>query len=524
MKFSSKLKVGSLALALLMFSLLLASCGSPTPVAAVATPGANVLPFAGLTPVATAKTTTKTNPTTTKATVPPTVTPVISNLPTVTPPPTLAPKPTNTPLPPTATPAPPTATPTATPAPPTATATAVVASTAAETALPPTATPIAPPPTNLNHYLGLADWWDVAHDAGATAYNGNETTLTASNVSQLKPSWNTVMSSSYAPVWNKQVVIENVGGQFQNFDLTNGNSGATYGVKNPGAAFRVWAAGRIFTLEDNGQYLASYNISDGKQLFRTTHQGSSDQGIANGTISTIAQADGTVLIGSNSGGNGPSTDYILNALSGGVNWKINTGAQSQWRIGGNVAVLYTVGNLTGYNLQSGRQLWQINTKQPMDYIADATRLLEVNTVNSATQPGSVTINSYNISNGQQEWTKKYGGSLQASLLGSNSRQVFVAVTDQSSQTTILYALDATNGNEQWKQTVSNVGPAALAGNLLFVATGGKVSVLNTADGSSVTSIDSGQSQISWLAVAEGHLLVATPNGSNFNLNVYALSS
>ena len=186
----------------------------------------------------------------------------------------------------------------------------------------------------------------MSHDAGRTRYNDNEKTLTAGNVQNLQPVWQTAMGSQYALVWNGFVITLNADGQFQNFAIKDGTPGAAYGSKTPYAEFGLWAVGRLYTVEGQGEFLAAYNAMGGQQIFRQSHNRPGDSLVADGSFGVVTQSDGTVLLGTtNNTNNGAAeaTSYSLSGQDGSVKWAVKTGVGSNWAVTGKVAILNNYG-------------------------------------------------------------------------------------------------------------------------------------------------------------------------------------
>ena len=151
----------------------------------------------------------------------------------------------------------------------------------------------------------------------------------------------------------------------------------------------------------------------------------------------------------------------------------------------------------------------------------------VNTVAGAVGDGPVTVNAYNAQNGKVRWLKKFNGQFAATLLGTSGKQLLVNISDVTNKQNTVYALDVTNGNQLWKVTSPSSDPnprpaSALINNLLFVADGNKVRIIETASGKVNHEITTDQPNIDWLAVAEGHLLVSGNVAGKEQLSVYGL--
>ena len=372
----------------------------------------------------------------------------------------------------------------------------------------------------------------MSHDAGRTRYNGNEKILTAGNVQNLQPVWQTAMSSRYALVWNGFVITLNPDGQFQNFAIKDGTPGVAYGSKAPYTDFGMWSVGRLYTVEGQGEFLAAYDALGGQQIFRQTHNRPGDSLVVDADFSVVSQSDGTVLLGTvnnTNSGAAETTGYALSGQDGTVKWAVKTGVGSNWALTGKVGILNNYGTLTGYDLVGGKQLWQTDTKLPTVFMAAQDTVFAVNTVAGAVTEGPVTVNAYNAQTGKARWTKKFDGKFAAQLLGTNGKQLFVNISDATSKQNTIYALDAINGNQLWKlnnpSNDSNPRPAsALIDNLFFVADGNKVRVIETATGKVNREITTDQPNIDWLAVAEGRLLVSGNVADKAQLTVYGLPS
>lgn len=481
---------------------LLAACGDVTPqVAVVVTPGADILPFSGLTP----------NNTITAATVAPTTKPPtpIPGLPTVTPPPvppsntpvpvnnpspvnqaTTAPAATNTPFPPTNTPVPPTNT----PVPPT------------NTPAPPTNTPIPPTPTK------------VAPTAAPTP-----------NIVQAKELWHTPMNSSGPLTWNGFAIIRNNDNQFQTVNLKDGSLGPAFGDKSPAGGAIVGSNGRLYTLEGNGEFLTCYDLQTGQQVFRTSHNRAGDQNINDNYVSAISPADDIVLTGtSNNDNNGGAniTAYALSTQDGSVKWSLTTQAGTDWTVIGNVAILHNYGSLVGFNLQTGQQLWQVKGGTPVQIVEANNTLYTLTIVANAASSGPAVLTAYYPQNGGVKWRNQYKGNLSAKVLDINTTQLFAEIYDTSSNKGTLYALELNNGKQMWKVDFDDSDaaiPATATNNALYVANNGNIFVFNAQNGRNNTQLQTGQNKISGLNIAGNNLLASLPaDNSSYNLIAYNL--
>jgi hypothetical protein len=540
--FNTKSKVFGLFLVTIILTLLLGGCGDTTETIVAVNPtiGANILPYSSLgatTPVAT-----------TAGVLIPTVT-LAPGLPTVTPrpapttnnntttavvalntstsaetTPTTTVAPTATPVPPTNTQAPPPP-PTNTPVPPTNTPIAPTATATQAPPPPPTATPSG----SSGNYLALADWWTVSHDSGRTRFNSNEKTINASNVKQLQAAWNTAMGNYYALVWNGQVIIDNNSNQFQNFSISDGTPSITYGNNDRYSDYAMWALGRVYSVEGNGEFLTAYDALGGGQIFRTSHKQPADNAIEDTIIGTVAQNDGTVLLGTADMNNNNSvspTNYALSGTDGTTKWSTVKGVGSSWSASDKIAVLGNATNLTGFNLQAGNQVWQVKAATPLSFMLAQNSVIALTIAANPNVAGPITISSYDNQTGKVKWNQTYRGRLAGRLLGTDGKLVYLIGTDQVNNINTIYALNFGTGQEAWKLSlpqVNDVRASAIINNLLFVGDGSNINVIETSGGKLMHQLNTDLKNIAWLAVAEGHVLASGSIDTNtYKLDVYGL--
>ncbi|NWJ94293.1 MAG: PQQ-binding-like beta-propeller repeat protein [Chloroflexi bacterium] len=382
-------------------------------------------------------------------------------------------------------------------------------------------------PIGGNSFSSLSDWWNVNHDASNTNYNPNEKVLTAANVSSLAKKWIMGTPSTYTLVWNGFVISSNSNGQLQSYEINTGEPAATYVGSNSEPfstyiaseylePFAILSSGLLFlyTKQDKGRCLTSYDLLSGSLVSCVPHQGSD-----NNSVSQIVQANNLVLTSTFSEEKKDLVGYAFNAQNGQVKWSVKelgkttptdsrsangglAGDWEDWVVAGNLAILNTP-TAIAYDLNSGREVWH----KDLPYSDSLGRDIMAANGTVIVSARKSEFYAYDASTGNLKWSKTPDNAGSGRLLATNGTQVFVSTFNN---TNMVYSLDLATGKVLWQQPLEALSSAALTNDLLFIAAGNNVYALQATTGKIVHKLDVTSKEeypIQHLAVAEGHLIV-----------------
>ncbi len=370
-----------------------------------------------------------------------------------------------------------------------------------------------------NSFNDLSDWWNVWHDASNTNYNPNEKILNASNINLVIRKWARDTLSPYALVWNNFVISRNRSGQLQAYEIEAGKPAATYGTSKDGT-FAILGTGLLYTTEEDGNFLAAYDLLGGSQAFRTKAAQSS----AGSQVSVVVQANSLVLTGtSREGGNASA----YNGQEGKLKWSAKTSepsyAGTNWVVAGNLAILNSVPQAIAYDMNTGREVWR------KDLAAGLSRqmLAANNTLVTYKTNGGVTpaeFNAYDAQTGNLKWSKTFDNTSSGGILASNGSQLFLETNSETSSA--VYALELATGKELWRKSFQGLIPraATLTNDLLFFASGSSIYAVQTSDGKTLQKLG-----VQWVVeyvtqiiVSEGQLVITGSDIKN-NYTTFVLS-
>ncbi|HZU01780.1 MAG TPA: PQQ-binding-like beta-propeller repeat protein [Ktedonobacteraceae bacterium] len=427
-----RVALGLLLLALLVIgtwpftSFFATRSAAPSPDTRSLTPAPTSLPTPKPTPVPTSITRPKPTPASTPV---PTTVPTPKPTSASTPVPTLIPRPKPTPVPttvPTPKPTPvPTLIPTPRPTPvPTPKPTPVPTTV-------PTPTPTPPPPSANSN--GAMFGYDLQH----THYNPNETSINASNVSQLTLAWTASVSTYASPVYaNGIVYVPGFNGSLYAFNAT---TGATLWVTSLSTSWintTVAVAGGIVYVGCDDSNLYALNASTGAILWAKNANNSF-------VFSSPAVANGILYLGTDNG-----TFYAFNATTGAPLWTYTATSSNVASITApavvNGIVYFSSDNGSVYALDATTGVLKWSTPIPGLYLSAPA------VANGILYIGANSLYALNATTGAIIWVST------ANKGFSSSPAVVNGIVYDGSYDHTIYAFDAKTGAVIWTCRTGNV--------------------------------------------------------------------
>jgi outer membrane protein assembly factor BamB/tRNA A-37 threonylcarbamoyl transferase component Bud32 len=368
----------------------------------------------------------------------------------------------------------------------------------------PTTVP-APIPSNANSNCAMFGY-NLQH----THYNPNETTINASNVSQLTLDWTASVSTYASPVYaNGIVYVPGYNGSLYAF---NANTGGTLWVTPLSTSWInitvAVAGGIVYVGTDDGK-LNALNASTGAILWTST---------ANNVFvnSSPALANGIVYIGTDNG-----TFYAFNATTGATLWTFTATSTKLASITApavvNGIVYFSSDNGSVYALDATTGALKWSTPIPSLYFSAPA------VVNGILYIGANNLYALNANTGAIIWVSAANKGFSSSPAVVNGI-VYVGSYDHN-----IYAFNATTGAVIWNYTTGGVmiypSPLVIPGVVFMGSDDYTFYALDASTGAKLWSFHLGSFVEGEPAVANGIVyLVGTRNGTLYAFHLPAGST
>jgi outer membrane protein assembly factor BamB len=330
-------------------------------------------------------------------------------------------------------------------------------------------------------HSGVVDWPEYGFDAANTTHNPLETVLDPSNVGSLRRIWFTRLADtvSSAPALVDGVLYVCAQAHLHALDAATG--GELWQVDVPGwSGCRDPAVhdGRVF-VNDSSERLYAFDASTGAELWVTSLDGSA-------TPAAPTIADGVVYVGSSNGGL-----YAIEEATGVIRWTAQTpdvifGSAA---IGdGRVFVESEDRRLYAFDVTTGALLWRIDVRG-----GSSSAPLYADGVVYAPGWHGERITALDASTGAVLWSRHVCHPNTPSLAGG------VLLVPMGCTHSAVIALDAATGARIWRTDLPDIveTPSApvVANGVVYVTSGGNLSILDASNGQKLNVIKLGEGQL-----------------------------
>lgn len=348
------------------------------------------------------------------------------------------------------------------------------------------------------HLQVRTNWVQFGFNAAHSNFNPHENVLDASNVAGLTVLWKAPTGATFssATLADGVVYVTSAGIDLYAFDAQTGAQlweVAPGGTESPIMYSTPAVANGVVYVGSEDDNVYALNAETGAALWKAATTGS--------ITSSPVVDHGTVYVGSR----GKSV-YAFNAATGEQLWQTNVGGgvvASPAVAGGVVYAGAVDENLHALNASTGVQLWAA----PMGNDSQSSPSVANGVVYVGTSGGVLAFNA----TGTQLWAVSTGNNAYTAVAGG---VVYVASGDD------LFALDGTTGAQLWEVNTNNIVDAApaVANGVVYSGTGNDVYAFDASTGATLWNAVTGNSVPGTPAVANG--MVFAPSGDH---NLYAFS-